>query len=109
MNLRTCEMPPALVPAFFHTHTHTHAHTQLREKVRQTVEAVVRSTVASEAEVDSILCSPAEPKDFDCLEAVVGAFSDQCFKLGQVGLGGGGGGNGWLTEQEADSSEYLRP
>ena len=47
----------------------------------------MRSTVSSEAEVDSILGSAAEPENFECLEAVVGAFSDQCFKLGQVGKG----------------------
>ncbi len=58
--------------------------TQLRGRIRQTMEDIVRDCVSDDVTVNAILGKPAEPTDYDCLEAVVGSFSKKCFKLGQV-------------------------
>ena len=44
----------------------------------------MKASVPDEAMVSSILGKPAYPQNYDCLEAVVGKFSDVCFQLGQV-------------------------
>ena len=44
------------------------------------------SAVVSPDQVDSILHQPANPTDYDCLEAVVDRFSEKCFRIGKVSM-----------------------
>ena len=56
---------------------------QFREEIRQTVERIVTGVVGKDL-TDTVLSKRVPPSDYDCYEAAVTKFSQECYKLGKA-------------------------